>query len=54
MWEWINPFLDDSVIGPTRQVFRAHHYMPTFDGLAGRELDPTAHSAQNTALALAR
>lgn len=54
VWEWINPFLDDSVIGPTRQVFRAHHYMPTFEGLAGRELDPTAHDAQNTALALAR
>jgi hypothetical protein len=52
VWEWINPFLDDGPIGPTRQVFRAHRYTPDFAGLEGRELTPEAHRAQNESLGL--
>jgi hypothetical protein len=52
VWEWLTPFLDPSAIGPTNQIFRAHRYEPTFEGLAGRDLDPGAHREQNAALGL--
>jgi hypothetical protein len=52
VWEWHTPFLDDSPTGPTQQVFRAHRYAPTFEGLAGRTLEAGAHRAQNAALGL--
>ncbi len=52
VWEWVTPFLDPSAIGPTKQIFRAHRYEPSFEGLAGRDLDPGAHREQNVALGL--
>src|SRR5690606_19238891 len=48
VWEWVNPFTTRGPQGNLMNwVFRAFRYAPEHPALAGRELDPRAHSALN-------
>ena len=41
VWEWINPFVNNSPRGdPTVSIYRAHRYGADHPALAGRDLDP--------------
>lgn len=41
VWEWINPFLNNSEQGePNVSIYRAHRYGVDHPALAGRDLDP--------------
>lgn len=41
VWEWINPFVNNSPRGdPTVSIYRAHRYGPDHPAFAGRDLDP--------------
>jgi len=54
VWEWINPFVNNSPRGdPTVSIYRAHRYGPDHPAIAGRDLDPDRFGNLNRLNALA-
>jgi outer membrane protein assembly factor BamB len=48
VWEWINPFVNNSPRGdPTVSIYRAHRYGPDHPAFAGRDLDPARFANLN-------
>ena len=54
IWEWISPFQVKQRGDNCNWVFRAHRYAPTYEGLAGRELDAGQHEQFNQLHSLRR
>lgn len=47
VWEYVSPFLLESMFGPTPAVFRAHRYAPDDPRVRALELEPERYEALN-------
>ena len=47
VWEYVNPFFGDGLLGFNNGVFRAHRYGPDHPALRSRDLDPARYANLN-------
>lgn len=47
VWEWWNPVYNDRAGVSIGWLFRAYRYSADYEGLAGRDLDPSSMAALN-------